>query len=115
MLRARWPQLVCLAIGVWFVVSTLAFQVESSAGFNRLIIGLLVVGCAIQALWAGSFRFVNLALGIWMVFAAVIFEHASMFLQQSTLVAGGALVVLSALRSPPLLTDPRREFVDYRP
>ena len=115
MLRARWPQLVSLAIGVWFVVSALAFQAESSAGFNRLMIGILVVGCAIQALWADWFRFVNLALGIWMMFAAEIFEHGSTFLRLSTLVAGGALVVLSALRSPPLLTDPRHEFVDYRP
>lgn len=115
MLRARWPQLAGLLIGVWFVVSTLAFHAESSAGFNRLILGLLVIGAAIQAMWASWFRFVNVAIGIWMVFSAEVFRHDSTFLQLSTLVAGAALVVFSSLRSPPLLTDPRHAFVGYRP
>jgi hypothetical protein len=115
MLSARWPRLVSLLIGVWFVVSTLAFRTESSAGFNRLMLGLLVIGSAIQALWASWFRFVNLAIGIWMIFSAEVFRHGSTFLQLSTLVAGAALVVFSSLRSPPLLIDPRREFANYRP
>ncbi len=115
MLRARWPRLVSLLVGVWFVVSTLAFHAESSAGFNRLILGLLVVGSAIQALWASWFRFVNLAIGVWMIFSAEVFRHDSAFLQLSTLVAGGLLVVFSSLRSPPLLIDPTREFANYRP
>ncbi len=115
MLRARWPRLVSLAIGIWFVVSTLAFRTESSAGFNRLMIGLFVIGSAIQALWAEWFRFVNLALGIWMVLSAELFKHDSTFLLVSTLVAGAVLIVFSSLRSPPLLIDPRREFANYRP
>lgn len=115
MVRARWPRLVSLAIGLWFVISTVAFRTESSAGFNRLMIGLFVACCSVSAMWAPWFRFVNLGLGIWMMFWAAAFRHASTFLALSTLAAGGALVVFSALRSPPRLTDPDHAFVGYRP
>jgi hypothetical protein len=115
MLRARWPRLVSLAIGVWLVVSTLAFRTESSPGFNRLMIGIFVCCCAISAIWAPGFRFVNMGLGVWLLFTTSAWEHASMFLRLSTLAAAGALIVLSALRSPPRLIDPNREFAGYRP
>src|SRR5689334_14547423 len=115
MLRARWPPLVSLAIGIWLVVSALAFRVESSAGFNRLMIGLFVCGFAISAIWAPWFRFMNLGLGVWLLLSAATLGHASTFLWLSTLIAAGALIVFSALRSPPMLIDPRREFVNYRP
>jgi hypothetical protein len=115
MLRARWPRLVSLAIGVWLVLSTLAFRTGSSPGFNRLMVGSFVVCCSVMALWAPWFRFVNLALGVWLVVFASVFRHQTTFLAVSTLVAGGALVVFSALRSPPRLTDPRHAFVGYRP
>jgi hypothetical protein len=114
MLRQRWPRLVSLLIGLWLVVSTIAFRTETSAGFNRLMIGVFVACCAIMAIWAPWFRFANLAMGLWLVFSASTFEHASTFLRLSTLVGGGALVVLSALRSPPRYRD-EHDFVGYRP
>lgn len=115
MLRARWPRLLSLAVGGWFIVSTLAFHTETEAGFNRLMVGMFVACCAIMSLWATWFRFVNLGFGVWMVFFASVFRHDSLFLALSTLVAGGALIVFSALPSPPLLVDPSQEYVDYRP
>lgn len=115
MLRARWPRLVSLLLGLWLVASTLLFRTESSAGFNRLMIGIFVACCALAALWAPWFRFANLGMGLWLVFTAAEWEHASLFLTLSTFAVGGALVVLSALRSPPRLTDPDHEFVGYRP
>lgn len=115
MLRARWPRLVSLAVGVWLVVSTLAFRTESSPGFNRLMIGIFVCCCAVSALWAPWFRFVNMGLGVWLLFTAATFRHGSTFLALSTLASAAALIVFSALRSPPRLIDPNKEFAGYRP
>lgn len=115
MLRARWPRLVGLAIGLWLVVSTLAFPTESSPGFNRLMIGIFVACCAVLAMWAPWFRFVNLGLGLWLLLFATELGHASTFLTLTTLAAAGILIVVSALPTPPRLTDPRKAFVGYRP
>ena len=115
MLRARWPHWTSLAIGLWLVLSTLAFESESSAGFNRLMIGIFVSSLAVHALWAPWFRWTNALLGGWLLFSGTIFGHASAFLALSTLAAGGALVVLALVPTPARLTDPRHDFVGYRP
>ncbi len=113
--RTRWPELASLAIGLWLVVSTLAFRTESSAGFNRLMIGQFVACCAVMAMWAPWFRFVNAGLGVWLLFSAQLFEHASAFLAISTAASGAALVVLASVPTPERLTDPHHAFVGYRP
>ncbi len=114
-LRTRWPELGSLAIGLWLVLSTLAFRTESSAGFNRLMVGQFVACCAVMAMWAPWFRFVDAGLGVWLLFSVQLFEHASTFLALATAAAAGALVVLSLVPTPERLTDPRHAFVGYRP
>ncbi len=115
MLRTRWPRLLSLLVGIWLVVSTLAFRTESSAGFNRLMIGIFVVCSAILAMWAPWFRFVNVGLGVWLFFMAMAFRHGAQLLGLSTIVAGVVLVVLGLVPTPPRHTSPRRAFVNYRP
>ena len=115
MLRARWPRWLSLLIGLWLVASALAFPHESSAGFNRLMVGIFVASFAVQALWAPWFRWANALLGVWLLFSGSIFVHRSAFLALSTLVAGGALAVLALVPSPPRLVDPHHAFVGYRP
>lgn len=111
MLLGRWPRWLSLAIGLWLVVSVFAFQASSSGGFNRLIVGILVSSMAVQALWAPGYRWANALFGSWLLFSGAIFDHASLFLALSTMAAGGALVVLAMVPSPPRLTDPRHAFV----
>ena len=111
----RWTHWLALAIGVWLFVSVFAFRTSSSAGFNRLMIGLFVSSLAIHAMWAPWFRWVNALLGVWLVFTGAVFDHASPFLALSTMAAGAVLVVLAFFPTPGRLTDPRHAFVGYRP
>jgi hypothetical protein len=111
MLRSRWSLWLSLAIGLWLVLSTVAFQAESSAGFNRLMVGLLVASCAVMAAWAPWFQFVNTGLGVWLLATTLAFDHRSPFLFWSTLAAAAALVALSLVPTPARLVDPRRAAV----
>jgi hypothetical protein len=111
MLRSRWPLWLSLAIGLWLVLSSTAFQAESSAGFNRLMIGMFVSSCAVMAAWAPWFRFVNTGMGIWLFGSVLMFEHRTTFFFLSTLLAAAILVVLSLVPTPARLVDPRRRAV----
>jgi len=110
-LSHRWPRLLSLALGLWLVASTLVLPMESTSGFNRLIVGTGVAACAVMALWAPWFRFVNTVLGVWLGATELFFEHASTGKFLSTLVVAGAIVVLSLVPSPPRLEDPRHRAV----
>ena len=111
MLRSRWSLWLSLAIGFWLVFSTVAFQAESSAGFNRLMVGMLVASCAVMAAWAPWFQYVNTGLGVWLLATTLAFDHRSPFLFWSTLAAAAALVALSLVPTPAQLVDPRRAAV----
>jgi hypothetical protein len=111
MLRSRWPLWLSLAIGLWLVLSTVAFQAESSAGFNRLMVGMMVASCAVMAAFAPWFRYVNTGLGVWLLGTTMAFDHRSPFLFLSTLAVAAALVVLSLVPTPARLVDPRRAAV----
>jgi hypothetical protein len=111
MLRSRWPLWLSLAIGLWLVLSSLAFRSGSSAGFNRLMIGMFVASCAVMAAWAPWFRFVNTGLGVWLFGSVLMFEHRTSFLFTSTLAVAAALIVLSLVPTPARLVDPRRSAV----
>ena len=111
MLRSRWSLWLSLAIGLWLVLSTVAFQAESSAGFNRLMVGMLVASCAVMAAWAPWFQYVNTGLGVWLLATTLAFDHRSPFLFWSTLAAAAALVALSLVPTPAQLVDPRRAAV----
>jgi hypothetical protein len=107
-LARRWPRLLSLALGLWLVAESLVAPGDPTAGFDRLVVGLGVVACAGMALWAPWFRFGSTALGLWLLFAELLFEHGSRTLHGLTLAAGAAIVVLSLVPSPPRLVDPRR-------
>ena len=111
MLRSRWSLWLSLAIGLWLVLSTVAFQAESSAGFNRLMVGMMVASCAVMAAFAPWFRYVNTGLGVWLLGTTMAFDHRSPFLFLSTLAVAAALVVLSLVPTPARLVDPRRAAV----
>ena len=104
-----WPADLSVLLGLWLVLSVLAVpNAESSAGFNRLMIGTFVAANAVIAMWASWFRFMNTVLGVWLLFSALMFEHASAFRLLSTLAVAAAIVVLSLVPTPSRLIDPRR-------
>jgi hypothetical protein len=107
-LSRRWPRLLTAALGLWLVASSLVPPVESTSGFDRLLVGTAVAACALMALWAPWFRFWNTGFGLWLFATELAFEHATNAKFLSTLVVAGAIVVLSLVPSPPRLVDPRR-------
>ena len=109
LLSRWWPADLTVLLGLWLVLSVLAVpDAESSAGFNRLMIGTFVAANAVIAMWASWFRFMNTVLGVWLTFSALMFDHASAFRLLSTLAVAAAIVVLSLVPTPSRLVDPRR-------
>jgi hypothetical protein len=114
-LRPRWPRLAEAALGLWLMASIAVFPHESSSDFDTLMLGLLVISNAVQALWAPFFRFWNAALGLYMLVMEAVFPHASAGRMLSVLAAAGAILVLSFVPSPSQFADPLQPAVGYRP
>jgi hypothetical protein len=113
-LGSRWPRLVTLALGLWLVASSLVPPVESTSGFNQLIVGTAVACCSLMALWATWFRFWNTFFGVWLGATELLFEHQATGKFLATLAVAGAIVVLSLVPTPDRLVNPRRRPVTQR-
>jgi hypothetical protein len=113
--RTRWARWVTVALGLWLVASTLLFPHGSSAGFDTLVLGILIAANAIQALWAPWFRFVNTVIALFLLVTELEFGEPTTFRFLSTLGTATLVLVLSFVPSPPRLAYPRRTAAGYRP
>jgi hypothetical protein len=94
-----WPRLLAVALGAWLFVSTFLWQHSRVQAINTLICGALAVVFALAASLAPRARYLNTALGIWVLFSSLALGGRPLTLWTAIL-TGPALVCLSLVPTP---------------
>ena len=92
-----WTLALGAAVGTWLMAAPAVFGSEGAAASSAVISGALVLTVAVTAMGevTRAFRFLNVALGLWIVAAPWLLDGAATAGRWHDLVAGLAIVVLS--------------------
>lgn len=93
-----WTRWLSFVLGVWLFVSPLVFNyAEPSARFNSAIVGLAVAIVSMLASSAPKLRYVNVALGGWMLLAPNLLGYGGSGLPTAHDIVLGALIICVAV------------------
>jgi hypothetical protein len=98
-----WAHLVTMILGVWLTASPDALGQAGAARVNAQIVGPLVASLGCIAAWSITrpLRWINLALGAWLVVAAGLVDHGSGERAVNTGVVGVSIAGLALVRGRP--------------
>jgi hypothetical protein len=97
---AHWPLLACSLIGAWLMFTRLTFGTEGAMADSDHLTGSLIITVSVIALAevARPLRFLNIALGAWLVIAPWLLSGETMVAAAASVVAGIMVIVLSIPR-----------------
>lgn len=97
-----WTLVLSVAIGVALMLTRVLLDASGTAANNDHVIGALVITFSIMALaeMARPLRFVNVALGLWLVLAPWLLADYSGVSRFASVGAGGLLILLALPRGP---------------
>lgn len=97
-----WTLVLSAMIGVALMLTRLLLDASGTAANNDHIVGALVVTFSIMALAevARPLRFVNAALGVWLMLAPWLLADYSAVSSFASVIAGGLLILLALPRGP---------------
>jgi hypothetical protein len=97
-----WTLVLSVAIGVALMLTRVLLDASGTAANNDHIIGALVITFSIMALAevARPLRFVNVALGLWLVLTPWLLAGYSGMSSVASVIAGGLLILLALPRGP---------------
>lgn len=95
-----WPLLACFVLGVWLLTAPALLGSSRAAANSDYIIGALVVTVSVTAMAevVRAARFLNVALGLWIMVSSWVLAGASASARWSDVAAGVALIALSISR-----------------
>jgi hypothetical protein len=96
-----WPHFLCTAIGVWLMAAPQMLGYGGAAETNDHIVGPLIVTFSCSAAFQSvrGLRWVSAGLGAWLLVAPLVLGYEREPLINSML-AGGAVLLLSLIRGP---------------
>lgn len=98
-----WPRLVNVALGVWLTAapSLLGYADDRAALVNDQTVGPLVTSMAITAVWQvmRPVRWVNAALGAWLLLAPLVFGFP-LPAAINSVVVGTIVIAIALVRGP---------------
>lgn len=93
-----WTRWLSFVLGVWLFIAPLVFNyTELVARLNSAIVGLAVVVVSMLASSAPALRFVNVALGGWLLLAPNLLGYGGDALPTAHDIVLGALIVCASL------------------
>lgn len=97
-----WTLAFSVAIGMTLMLTRLLFDADGAAADNDHLVGALVVTFSVMALAevARPLRFVNAALGLWLMLAPWLLPDYGGASSVASVVAGGLLIALALPRGP---------------
>lgn len=72
-----WPRWVNLVLGAWLFISAFIWPHTASSQANTWIVGALMAGAAIWAMFAPPVRWVNTVLAIWLFISTFFIPHVT--------------------------------------
>ncbi len=95
-----WTLLASAALGTWLMCTRLVFDTAGAQAHSDHLLGALVVTISISALAeaARPVRFINVLLGVALIFAPFMFDGGSVAADAAGVVAGALLIALSIPR-----------------
>lgn len=97
-----WNQFLVILIGLWLTAAPDVLQYEGPERTNNHIVGPLVVSAAVIAVAevTRAVRWVNAALGVWLILAPVILNYSPLHIGVRSSLAGAAVLGLSLIEGP---------------
>ena len=80
-----WAQMMNAVLGIWLMAAPTVLHYDGALQVNDRIVGPLAAACAIVALWPVTrpVRWVNVALGMWLIIAPWVFSVPKLALLHS--------------------------------
>ncbi len=97
-----WTLVGSAAVGLWLMFSRLAFGTEPPMADSDHLVGALIVTVAVMAMAevARPLRFINVALGLWLIASPWLLIGAAPLASGASVVTGILLIGLSLPRGP---------------
>ena len=97
-----WNLLLSVGLGVWLMLAPSVLGISGAAAHSDHLVGALIVTTAVIALAdvGRAMRFLNIALGAWVIAAPWILAGATPASRWSDAIAGALVIVLSLARGP---------------
>lgn len=95
-----WPLVACIAIGIWLMCTRLIFGTEGAMADSDHLVGALVVTVSVTALaeLARAARYLNIPLGVALLFVPWILDGGTLPADIASVVSGLLLIVFSLPR-----------------
>ncbi|MGA9525323.1 MAG: SPW repeat protein [Myxococcaceae bacterium] len=91
--------MVNILLATWLFVAAFAFNATTAQFWSVLLVSILVVTIEVLSMWRNDLRFVDTALGLWLIFSVWLLPPRNDFVYWNNIICGLLIAVMSMVRT----------------